>query len=392
MKKKTNFAIGAFYFFYFAAHVCAMSYMNVYLEKYLHFTGSQLGAFSGISVLSSVFLIPVWGVIGDKTKHYKTLLLSFLTGVLLVSFIFSRQTTYLGALVMGILLEASRCGILSMADTQTMNYCSETKGNYGRFRSMGSIGWVIGGMILGYLAAEIGLNVVLFPTYMLVIGLALLMATGFPKVKAGRRAAEDPAEKKKKGDIKVLFKNKDYLFILMITVMTGVMADGITSFMGNHLIFTLGGTEKLISLNTILCAVPEILYLGILSNKLLPKLGFRKVYLISGFALVIRFAIYSLASNPYIFLMGSVLHCFTVGCTTVVNLAYVRKKVPIEVYGTAVTVMYSANTLGRAMYGYIYGLLYEKLGSVTIFMFTFCVVSVAAVMMYRTKRFDVEYN
>lgn len=391
MNKRSNFVFSGFYFFYFAAHCCIISYLNVYLEKYLHFTGTQLGAFSGISILSSVILIPVWGMIGDRTRKYKLLLISFLVSLIIVSFLLSRQTLFAGALFFGILIEISRCGVVPMGDTQAMDYCVKQNGNYGKFRSFGSIGWVISGVILGWLASRYGLDTMLFPIYIILIAGCLLMVLNFPKMSPV--SAESSEQKKiQKGSIVRLFRNKNYVFLMIITMATGVIADGITSYIGNHLVFTMAASESYISLNTVFCVIPEIIYVMFFTSRILPKLGFKKAYLLSGFALVIRFAIYSLAPTPGIFLIGSLLHCFTVGCTTAANLAYMRRIVPEEIYGTAVTLMFSAITLGKAIYGYLYGWIYEAFGSRYIFVLMFVIVLLATIAELRTNYLDVEYK
>jgi MFS family permease len=382
MKKSTNIILYLFYFCYYAGNGCYLPYINVYLEKHLHLTGSQIGAYTCFSLIASMLVIPLWGVIGDKTKKYKLLLLSFVAASLTFSYVYSKQTIYLGVLIFGTLLEVSRAGIIPMSDIQATNYCNKTNGNYGKFRAMGSLGWIIGGSFLGFVSGKIGLDRSLFTVYGLLLLTSLLLVFGFPK------AEGIEAKKRPKGILKKLLKNTDFLFIVMFVLISGVLADSLTSYMGTHLVSTLHCGEQFISLNSSLTALPEIFLLGFMGGYLLPHYGFKKMYALSVAALIIRFTVYMLTSSPVLFVITSMLHCFSICCTTVVTLQYIHKTVSIEMFGTAVTILNAAILFGKAIYGYIYGLLYELFGSRSMFAFALVISVIAAVILFCTKKFE----
>ena len=377
-----------FFFFYFAATSVPMTYLNVYLEKYLHFTGSQLGFFSGISIFFSVILIPIWGILGDRTRKYKLLLVICIGLIIGSAYFLSLQTAFIGALIFGILIEVSRCGCSPMSDTLAMDYCTHHGGNYSLYRSGGSIGWMICATSLGVAATRFGLDRVFFPAYIGLMLIALALVFFFPRM----HPLKETAAEQKKGDLLGLLHNKRYMFLLFVSLTTGMVADGIGSYSGNHLIFTLGANELMVSANSFCQTLPEFLYMAIFTAVILPKFGYKKVYLMSAIALTVRFAIYSVAQSPYVFLAGTLLHMFTITCTTAGNLAFMRQIVPEENFGTAATLMYSANTMGRAIYGFLAGQIYGLFGSRYIYVFVLVEVLVVLVIELRSKLLDIPYR
>ncbi len=67
MKKMENLLFYVFYFIFFAALSGFTTYINVYLES-KGLQGSQFGQITAAGLLISVFFVPLWGIIADKSK------------------------------------------------------------------------------------------------------------------------------------------------------------------------------------------------------------------------------------------------------------------------------------------------------------------------------------
>ena len=378
MKSKNyyNRIIPLYYFFFFGGQSLITSYMNVYLEKSLGFSGSQLGLYTSITPLIPAAVIPLIGILCDRTQKYKQFFLCFI-GIAMGSVTtMSFQTTLPMVLLLGIMIETSHSATVSLADTQITEYCSQTAGNYGLFRMGGSIGWVVFGVLIGYLTNFLPLDKLLFPTYLLVTGSALCLAFLFPKVTMESRRVHsqssnneemDDKSSKVSNPLSLLFHNKAYMSMLFVTILACSTCEACLAYTGNHLVTTMGGSESLIGLNTAFCVVPEFFFFPAI-NGLLKKFGFKKMYLLAAVGATLRFAIYFLAGNPYLFLLGSLFHCFGSGCLTAINLAHTHKVVDSRVFGTAVTLSSTVATVSRAIYGYFYGCIYETFGSRYIFL------------------------
>ena len=46
---------------------CYDSYISVYLEQYLHMSGTQIGCFIAVSMVAGLVIMPLYGSLGDKT-------------------------------------------------------------------------------------------------------------------------------------------------------------------------------------------------------------------------------------------------------------------------------------------------------------------------------------
>lgn len=384
MKDKNIIKFQTFYFLLIGAVGCFTPYINVYLEKSIGLKGSEIGLITAISLILGVCVIPIWGIIGDKTRKYNLLLMFSLGASIVVLYFYSKQTVYWGCVIFALLLEIVRLGATPMADTITMNYTAKTNGNYGSIRGMGSLGYMLGSMAVGFLADIFGLDGPLFTSYMILLGIALLICFSFPKT--DEKEAEK--EKPQKGNFKDLLLNKNFLFMLGLIMMTQIVVDSSGAYAGNHLISTLKGDNSFISWLTFVQVLPEFLFLMI-ASKVIKKLGYKKFFLFATIPMAIRMFTYAFIPNSYVFVIVSVVHCLGVACSTVASLAYIQESVNPAVFGTAVTLLNAAMNIGKAIFGYIFGNIYQYYGSYCIFMISGIIVVFAVVIITFTKRLDI---
>lgn len=382
MKDKNIIKFQVFYFLLIGAVGCFIPYINVYLEQSIGLTGSQIGLITAISLILGVCVIPLWGIIGDKTRKYNLMLMISLAASIVVLYFYSKQTVYIGVVVFALLLEVARLGSTPMADTITMNYTAKTGGNYGSIRGMGSLGYMLGSMAVGFLADMYGLDGPLFTSYILLLGIALLICFTFPKADP-----QEEKEKPQKGSFKELIKNKNFIFMLVLVMITQIVVDSSGAFAGNHLITTLKGDNSLISWLTFVQVLPEFLFLMI-ASQVIRKMGYKKFFTLATVLMVIRLFTYAFIPNSYVFVIISIVHCLGVACSTVASLAYIKEVVNPAVFGTAITLLNAAMSIAKAIYGYAFGSIYQYFGSYNIFLISGIIVVVALVLIITTKRFD----
>ncbi|MEG0366266.1 MAG: MFS transporter, partial [Coprobacillus sp.] len=245
------------------------------------------------------------------------------------------------------------------------------------------LGYMLGSMAVGFLADIYGLDGPLFTSYMLLLGVALLICFTFPKTDP----AEDEKHKPQKGNFKQLLTNKNFIFILILIMMTQIVVDSSGAYAGNHLITTLKGDNSLISWLTFVQVLPEFLFLMV-ASQVIRKFGYKKYFLFATILMAIRMFTYALVPNSYVFVFVSIVHCFGVACSTVGSLAYIQDSVNPAVFGTAITLLNAAMSIGKAVYGYIFGSIYQYLGSYQIFLIGAVIVSIAIIIIITTKRFN----
>ena len=382
MKDRHILKFQFFYFIILAGIGCFTPYINVYLEQSIGLTGSQIGLITAVSLMIGVCIIPLWGIIGDKTRKYHFLLMISLVLTIVMLYFYSRQTVYIGCLIFALLLEVVRLGTMPMSDTIAMNYTAKTNGNYGSIRGMGSLGYMAGSMVVGFLADIFGLDGPLFTTYMILLGFGLLICLTFPKA-----SQEENEEKPEKGNFKELIANHHFLFILVFIMLTVVVVDSAGKYAGNHLILTLHGNNSLISWLNFAQILPEFLFLMI-ASRVLQKTGYKTFFLLASIPMAIRMFTYALVPNAYIFVLVSIVHCLGVACSTVASLAFIKDSVHPSVFGTAVTLLNAAINIGNAIFGYLFGIIYQYMGSYQIFFASGIFVVIGVVMILTTHRFS----
>lgn len=380
MKDKNIIKFQAFYFIYLAAIGCFTPYINVYLEQSIGLSGSQIGLVTAISLIVGVCVIPIWGVIGDKTRKYHLLLMTSLALTIVVLYFYSRQSVYLGCMIFALLLEVVRLGTTPMSDTIAMNYTSEHGGNYGSIRGMGSLGYMLGSMAVGFLADMYGLDGPLFTSYIVLIGVALLLCFSFPKT------SSEAQEKPDNGNFKELLVNKNFIFVLVIVMLTTVVVDSAGTYSGNHIISTLKGSNSLISWLNFVQVLPEFLFLMV-ASQILNRIGYKAFFLLASIPMAIRMFVYALIPNAYVFVLISVVHCLGVACQTVASLAFIKDTVNPAVFGTAITLLNAAISVSRALLGYLFGFIYQYMGSFQIFFISALFIVVAIIMIITTSGF-----
>lgn len=363
---KYSFSFKIFYLVYLAAVGAFIPYVNTYLEKTCHLSGSQIGLITAISLVLGVCVIPLWGVAGDKTRKYNALLQFSLAATLVVLYFYSKQTVYPMIVLCAILLEVSRLGTMPMADTQATNYCHKTGGNYGSIRGLGSLGYMLAGVAVGFIADVFGLDGAMFATYAVLLVIAFGISFMFPKYETSDNDSNSQEKKANAGQFKQLIKNKKFLTCLSLTLLLPCVVDSAMNYGGNHLTVTLGGPASSISLMTFCNVLPEVIFL-IFALKVINKTGFKKFYLFVAIMTCLRFAIYAFIPNQYAFLAASVVHCLCVAISTVASLTFIRNTINPLVLGTAITLLNAAINIGKAIWGYLFGIIYEVSGSFTMF-------------------------
>ena len=371
------------FFFYLGGIACLTSYLNVYLEKVLGFSGTELGIYTGLTSFLPAFFVPIISYYGDKIKKHKMIFVGVIGLQIICAILLSMQKSVVMVVLIGMVMEIAHYTAQPLADTLTTQFAAKEHVNYGILRSGGSFGFTLGGVMAGILVSKLGNWSIIFPLYIGCLVMAFVCGMTFS-------GEEEKTEAKPLHfqDVALLLKNPSYLLAILLMLTATMSTDGLLSYIGNHLTTTLGAEATSISINTAVCVVPEFVLLP-LCGALLPKIGYRKCYLISAICLVIRFAIYSIAPTAGIFIVGSVLQAFTVCCSTVVNMAFLKRIVPSALLATAVTVGYSFANLGRAVFSFFFGKLYQNVGSFAIFRLMLILQVVMLLVVATTKHLEV---
>ena len=362
-------------------------YFSVYLEQEIGLSGSEIGIISFTSLVISGFAGLVWGAVGDKTGKYKLLLKGLLLLYAGTAFFLYQARTLSLIILLTIILESFGIGVNPFADILATFYCDQEKRSFGGLRAFASLGFVAGTFAVGYLVSNdiLGLGKAVFGLTILFFLLSTAITFFLPDHDNEMDKSEPETNNKKKG-FKTLFANKAFVFIVVFNFLVPAVIDSAFLYLGNHLVLTLGATEMAISLFNAIAVLPEILFFFI-ATKFMEKIGFKNFYILATLTLILRFIVYSLTYNVNLFLVVSIGGPLAGAMIVIGNVIFIKENVDENLIGTAFMVITSVITLGRALFSYAFGVLYEYFSSFSIFQVSFVLLLIALAMLLKTKHF-----
>ena len=384
--KKQGYLFALFYLIVFGALGGMFPYINAYLQSNQGFTGAQIGTYTFFTLMIAMFIVPIWGILGDKTRKYKLLLLISLGASVIAAFAYSLASGYMAVMVTGIILEVVRSGTIPLSDVQAVNFTTKHNGNYGSIRSKGSLGYVLGSVLVGMVVGK-GDYSKMFIIYIALLLLAFAIAFTFPSEKIEKEEKVEEDAPKQKGGFFSVITNKHFLFLCAIALMTTILMESVNGYAAIHMLNKLNGPENSPTFFPIATALPEILLFGAI-GAVLNKTGYKKVFLLNAAILAVRYVLYAFSPNIYVFLAASLVHCLGTAIHTVGNLGYLRNSIPANSYGTAVTLYNAVVSVGRAVYGLIFGYVMDWFGTTAIFFIAAIIMAGGTFIISKTHLFD----
>lgn len=353
---KRKAALGGYYFFYFAAQACMAGSLNVYLESAAGLSGGELGAFHGLSCGAAALTLPLVGYGADRSGR-RWLLGASLLALTLAAAGLGRQRAFLGVVLWGMAWEVARSASVALAD---QGASGRTGRGYGSVRSLGSLGYLAGGLALGALSGVWRLEKVLFPLYLALMLPAVGLAFLWPE---GQKTARRGSRKECAG----LFGQSWFWPAAVMGVLGSVGVSAVQPWLGTLLLGELGAEPSILGWNSLCCVVGEVVALPLLSRVLIPKWGHSRCFRLTAAALALRCVLYALAPNGWVALSGSLLYGLSVGAYTAVNLSFVASRVGEGSRATVVLTIAALSAVGRGLAGWGFGALYDSFGTRSIF-------------------------
>jgi len=377
------------YFIFVSAFGFFFPYFNVYLERNLGFSGSEIGLVISISLLASVVISPLWGALSDRAGKYKMLLKILLFAYAIFAWALFQMTALFWVILFTTLMEVVGIGMSPMLDVLAVDYCERTGKDFGKLRIAGSIGWVFGSYAAGFLITTLLFDVgtAMFWPLISFMVVAFVLALFIPDLEK-KEEIETEVSEVGKPSVWLLFKNKAFVFLMVFNFLTLAIIDAVIAFAGNHLVLTLGAEPSAIGWMNVIAAAPEVIFF-LFVTKLMMKMGVKKFYMLSVLTLIGRFVIYASTSSVALFLAAGGVGSFMMAAGGIGNFLYIKKHVQKNLTGTAFVVNVAILTLGRAIFSLIFGVIYDWFGSFMLFKFSLVFVAIAFVILLPTRHFDV---
>ncbi|MGL5328925.1 MAG: MFS transporter, partial [Peptostreptococcaceae bacterium] len=330
-----------------------------------------------------IIFVPIWGLLSDLLNKQKFILWINVLISLFCAGIYTVTESFISIFIIAIFLEMFRNSILPLTDSITTSYCEKENKNYGQIRVVGSMFFAISSFLCGQLIKATNNDLMFFYVFMVSMVGCLIITPTLPAT-----TNESNVEKLNlKQDLPLLFKNKPYLLILLCGVCVTSLTEAMMAYQGIHLM-SLGAGSDLVGLLTVFMVVPE-LYFMVKSKSLLEKYGMVKMISFASIALIIRWVVYLLTSNPWLFMIATSMHGVSVSIMIICAFDFIAKVVDKKLYTTSMTVYTFTIGVSYSIMKLMYGGFIDAFGINSIFIFSIAVSLFSFVVVSWIGKLDV---
>ena len=380
---KTYLLICLFYIVYYITLGVVGPYMNVYYER-LGFGGSQIGLITSLGMIASMLITPVWGILSDKTKNPRAVIAFILVMAGLTSIVWVTQTAFMPVLILSVVLSVFRQNVWSLVDGVGIQFCSDYGKDFGFARSMGSLGYLLGSFAIANLMFALGFSGPYMQVFVVCSFLGAVMILCVP---ASKHVEKTKTKVNFKESLKELLTNRNYLFIVLMMLLTSMVVDTILNYSGNHLINTLGQSDSMIGIFSFAQVFPEIIIV-MFANRIFRRMKTSQIFMMGAIAQLVRFVLCAVSSNIVVFLLATTLHGVTIAVSSVGYVSFIHKHVKREILATAMAFYGTACTIGTALLTQVFGFVYEYASSYQLFTIGAITAGVAIVIVLFNKKID----
>lgn len=324
---------------------------SFYLPLYFQYKGlstHEIGMAMAAGALASIFGQPFWGLVSDRYKTIKKVLVPLVFCGLVVSAPLFLSNTAILIILFMILSMFFFSSAGPLADSLVMKFAYENNRSFGSIRLWGEVGVGIGALLIGMAIEWTGMGY-LYGMFAFLVVMALLSMYGLPD-------AKPHAIPVTKQSLKRLFATRPFLLYLLLMLIVAV-PHRMNDVMMVLFLSELGASESLTGTAwtvATMCAVPTMAALGFLIR----KYGELPLVIVAVFCYAIRWFVYSFATEPIDIIFAQSFHLLTFPVVFVASVQFVFKIVPDELKSTGQTIFTSVffgigGIIGNASGGWI---------------------------------------
>jgi PPP family 3-phenylpropionic acid transporter len=292
------------FIFFYALIYMSMATFNTYLNIYYQQIGygnSQIGLLASVGSVTGLFAMPLWGQAADRTDKRRVLFI--VTGCAAASTLLFQLSAAFPFICAATLVYTSfNSAVAPLGDAITLQYTNDSSAmKFSSIRLVGTISYALMVAVMGRLLT--GDVERIFYISALILGMAFVMIKWMPS--SGRASV---AQKEKRADIRLLFKNKALVNIFLVALVHGVIMTFYHSFIGLFVTELGAGTEQVGIATSIsaICEIPVLYFADKWFGKRKPLF----VLIFVGGASALRMFLLYAGGSVYTVYAASVLHGF----------------------------------------------------------------------------------
>ena len=328
--------IRLFYLLVQGAFGIYLPFINVYFKDERNLSGREIGILAAVAPLLTLLVAPIWGAAADKRSSRLRVLRWAIAGTAGGALLLSFPETFWPLLPAMALFALFQVAIIPLSDGVVAAAAAEKGIPYGNLRLWGSLGFALGGILLGQLAHWFGLKAI-FPTYAFLLLLALPVMW--------QMVSHEPPPSTSSGRGQTLSSLKDQSLLLFLLI-AGLAATGITAGYLFLFVFlhSLGASASLMGAVSAVGALAEAPMM-LLGGRMIRKRGAPLVFATGMGLFALSWGLYAILQVPTLALAIQVLTGAAMGLLWPAGVTYVAQRAPAGQAATA------QSLLGAMMYG-----------------------------------------
>ncbi|WP_339803108.1 MFS transporter [Paenibacillus sp. FSL R5-0744] len=347
-----------FNFLYFALLAMFIPFLPVYLgEQGLN--PAQIGFIIGTGGFVTIIAQPLWGMISDKTRTIRKVLLILLLCSAVTGYFLFDSSSYVRLILFAMLLYFFLMPIDPLAESLNFRISEAAGISYGSIRTYGALGYGVMALLTGYVMSYFGSQ-----------GMALLfVAISLTSFVVSWFMPDAPVTGKPVtlDSLKHFLSNKETQLFLVLIFISSVPARMNDTFLGVY-IRELGGSPELVGQSFFIAAMSEIIVFA-LSFWWLRKGKELIIISISGAFYFLRFFISAWILDPHLLAYLQILQILTFPVFYSAAIQYLYSIVPVEWRATGQTVLALLFFgVSGILASYAGGALYEAFGGKVLYL------------------------
>ncbi|WP_438446959.1 MFS transporter [Gorillibacterium sp. sgz5001074] len=332
------------------------------------------GVYMSIGTFLSIIVQPVWGMLVDRYRKTKTVLL---LGVAVPGFLsFFYHVEAAAVILMVYMLYIVFHVIQSpIADSYAVSAASRAGTSYGTIRMMGSVGTALGGYLGGLYLSRFGILELWLPFLILSLAGActVLLLSGETERKASPITLSE--------GLKELLGNRVFVVFLIACLFVNQTLTAYNSFF--VLAFkSAGGSYSLVGTALLLASMTNLPTM-LLASRVVNRLGHERTLLLAAVFYALRWAIQWLFPVPAVMMGIQILHGLSFGLFYVAAVEYVAAVSGKRMQATGQSVFYMVfSGMGGIVGNLLNGYLYNAGGAAAMYMTCTFSAFIGAAMLY----------
>ncbi len=304
-----------------------MSFFPIYLKD-KNFSPQDIAIINSVNPLIHIVITLSLGYISDKLQLKESILKIIILASFILSLFYLFIDSLMGFIVIHLVFSMFRNPIVPFTDSITLDYVVKANYDYGKIRLWGSLGFIVGSLLLGTALDYLPIKTALY-------GMSFFLLLCF----FSSLSINVPTKREKVitiGDLVNLLKNKTLLLVLLTSFLHMV------SLAGFHLFFSvyieslnidnsfLGidlekNSKIFIGFYTTAAVLTEVFLLNY-SRNLLKKYSPFHLLSFTFLLTALRWFLLSRFPEPYIIFLSQLIHAFSFGLFLVVSITYIDKQ------------------------------------------------------------------